>query len=199
MCIFLTDADTNYIIVKVRPAAPDKDKTRCFMEAIVYTSHTGSTARFARMLGEELRLPVYQLKRAQTDLADGAEIIYLGWLMAGQVKGYKQAAKRFRVAALAAVGMGPAGEQTEEVREANRLRAEMPVFTLQGGFAPDKLKFPYNLMMALAKGALKKQIGKGGDTDEVKDMLELVDKGGDRVSREQLQPLLDWYGEHYPA
>ena len=169
------------------------------MEAIVYTSNTGATARFARMLGEELRLPVYQLKRAQTDLADGAEIIYLGWLMAGRVKGYEQAAKRFRVAALAAVGMGPAGEQIEEVRQANRLRTEMPVFTLQGGFAPDKLKFPYNLMMAMAKGALKKQIAKGGETEEVKDMLELVDKGGDRVSREQLQPLLDWCVEHYPA
>ena len=162
------------------------------MDAIVYTSQTGSTAKFARLLGEELRLPVYQLKRAQTDLRDGAEIIYLGWLMAGQVKGYKQAAKRFRIAALAAVGMGPAGEQVEEVRKANDLRQEMPVFTLQGGYAPQKLKFPYNLMMALAKGPLKKKISQGGDTPETRQMLELMDKGGDMVSREQLQPLLDW-------
>ncbi|MBR3392031.1 MAG: hypothetical protein IKG74_05175 [Firmicutes bacterium] len=162
------------------------------MDAIVYTSQTGSTAKFARLLGEELRLPVYQLKRAQTDLRDGAEIIYLGWLMAGQVKGYKQAAKRFRIAALAAVGMGPAGEQVEEVRKANDLRQEMPVFTLQGGYAPGKLRFPYNLMMALAKGPLKKKISQGGDTPETRQMLELMDKGGDMVSREQLQPLLDW-------
>ena len=162
------------------------------MDAIVYTSQTGSTAKFARLLGEELRLPVYQLKRAQTDLRDGAEIIYLGWLMAGQVKGYKQAAKRFRIAALAAVGMGPAGEQVEEVRKANDLRQEMPVFTLQGGYAPGKLRFPYNLMMALAKGPLKKKISQGGDTPETRQMLELMDKGCDMVSREQLQPLLDW-------
>lgn len=169
------------------------------MEAIVYTSHTGFTARFARMLGEELRLPVYQLKRAQTDLKDGAEIIYLGWLMAGKVKGYDQAARRFRIAALAAVGMGPGGEQVEEVRRANRLRQEMPVFTLQGGYAPKKLKFPYNLMMALAKGPLKRRVSQAGDTPQTRQMLELMDHGGDRVSREQLQPLLDWYGEHYPA
>ena len=162
------------------------------MEAIVYTSQTGSTARFARMLGEELRLPVYQLKRAQTDLRDGAEIVYLGWLMAGKVKGYKQAARRFRIAALAAVGMGPAGEQVEEVRKANDLRQEMPVFTLQGGYAPKKLRFPYNLMMSLAKGPLKKKISQAGDTPETRQMLELMDKGGDMVSREQLQPLLDW-------
>lgn len=162
------------------------------MEAIVYTSQTGSTARFARMLGEELRLPVYQLKRAQTDLRDGAEIVYLGWLMAGKVKGYKQTARRFRIAALAAVGMGPAGEQVEEVRKANDLRQEMPVFTLQGGYAPKKLRFPYNLMMALAKGPLKKKISQAGDTPETRQMLELMDKGGDMVSREQLQPLLDW-------
>ena len=163
------------------------------MDAIVYTSQTGFTAKFARMLGEETRLPVYRLKRALTDLPDGAEIIYLGWLMAGQVKGCRQAAQRFRICAVAAVGMGPAGEQVEEVRKSNRLRQEMPVFTLQGGYAPHKLKFPYNLMMALAKGPLKKKIAEAGDTPETQQMLELMDKGGDRVSREQLQPLLDWY------
>ena len=167
------------------------------MEAIVYTSHTGFTAKFARLLGEETRLPVYQLKRAATDLPDGAEIIYLGWLMAGNVKGYRQAAKRFRISAVAAVGMGPAGEQMEEVREANGLRREMPVFTLQGGYAPKKLNPVYRLMMKVMEQVLGRKIAKKPElTPEDRQMLELLHKGGDLVSREQLQPLLDWYGEY---
>lgn len=170
------------------------------MDAIVYTSHTGFAAKFARMLGEETRLPVYQLKRAQADLADGAEIIYLGWLMAGKVKGYKQAARRFRIAAVAAVGMGPAGEQVDQVKRDNHLRQETPVFTLQGGYAPKKLQPVYRLMMKVMGGVLGKKIANKPDkTPEDEQMLELLNHGGDLVSREQLQPLLDWYQEHVPA
>ncbi|MBR2783413.1 MAG: hypothetical protein IKD93_04390 [Firmicutes bacterium] len=163
------------------------------MDAIVYTSRTGFTAKFARLLGEETRLPVYQLKRAQTELADGAEIIYLGWLMAGQIKGYRKAAKRFRVCALAAVGMGPAGQQVEQVRQANKLRQETPVFTLQGGYDPKKQGFPYGLMMSLAKGALKKQAAKDNGPEAAEQFGEMLEKGANMVSREQLRPLLDWY------
>ena len=33
-------------------------------------------------------------------LFEGAEIVYLGWIMAGLVKGYAVAAKRYRVCAM---------------------------------------------------------------------------------------------------
>ena len=90
-------------------------------EAIVYTSNTGYTAEYARMLGESTGLPVYDLNAAAVQLKPGTEILYLGWLMAGAVKGYKAAAKRYRVCAVCGVCMGATGSQLEEVRKANAL------------------------------------------------------------------------------
>ena len=58
----------------------------------------------------KLLLPVYSLEEAKGKLAAGAEIIYLGWLMAGTVKGYKPAVRRYRIRAVGAVGMAATGK-----------------------------------------------------------------------------------------
>ena len=55
--------------------------------AIVYTSNTGYTAEYARMLGEKTGLPVWEL--ASRQVPKGSDIVYLGWLMAGNIQGYK--------------------------------------------------------------------------------------------------------------
>ena len=62
------------------------------MNAIIYTTNTGSTERYAKLLAHETALPVYSLKEANKKLFSGAEVIYLGWIMAGSVKGYTAAA-----------------------------------------------------------------------------------------------------------
>ena len=87
------------------------------IKAIVYTSNTGSTAQYARMLGELVQLPVFSLPDAARKLENQTEIIYLGWVMASQVKGYAKAAKRFRVRAVGAVGMAATGSSDRAVRE----------------------------------------------------------------------------------
>ena len=81
------------------------------MNAIVFTSHTGHTREYARLLGERTGLPVYDLKTAKKRLPRGEHILYLGWLMAGNVKGYKKAARLWRVEALCGVGMAADGSQ----------------------------------------------------------------------------------------
>ena len=58
---------------------------------IVYTSNTGYTEKYAKLLGEQLGLPVFSAEQADS-LPEGTEVLYLGWLMAGVVKGYKKAA-----------------------------------------------------------------------------------------------------------
>lgn len=75
------------------------------MNAIVYTSNTGSAERYAKLLAHETALPAYSLAEAEGALAAGAEIIYLGWVMASTVKGYAAAARRYRVRAVCGVGM----------------------------------------------------------------------------------------------
>ena len=57
------------------------------MNAIIYTTNTGSAERYAKLLAEKTGLPAYSLAEAKKAVPNGAEIIYLGWIMAGVVKG----------------------------------------------------------------------------------------------------------------
>ena len=166
------------------------------MNAIVYTSNTGFTAQYAGLLGGKLNLPAYSLDMAKRELAAGAEIIYLGWLMAGQVKGYKQAAKPYKIAAVCGVGMGAGGSQIKEVRKGNAIPENIPLFTLQGGFELNKLHGIYKFMMNTMKRTVgKKLAAKPDKTADEQDMLDLLLHGGSRVSEENLRPVLEWCGK----
>lgn len=165
------------------------------MQAILYTSNTGFTARYAALLGQHTGLPVYTLSQAKKTLPAHAEVIYLGWLMAGTVKGYKKAAGRYQVLAVCGVGMGKTGSQTDEVRSKNAVPAAVPVFVLQGGFERNKLRGVYRLMMELmVKTAGKALAAKDNRTAEEEDMLDMMLHGGNRVCAEHLQAVAAWYG-----
>ena len=164
------------------------------MTAIVYVSGTGHTKKYAELLGGKVDLPVYELKTAIIELPKNAEIIFLGWLMAGKIKGYKKAKKRFRIKALCGVGMAGGNSQITDMKKANSIPDGMPVFYLQGGFELEKLHGIYKLMMQ----TMKKTIGKGladkqNRTPEENDMLDLMLNGGDTVSADNLDDVFSWY------
>ena len=162
--------------------------------SIVYTSNTGYTAEYARLLGEKTGLPVYSLAEAEQKLAAGNRVIYLGWLMAGKVQGYKKAAKRYKVQAVCGVGMGGTGSQLQEVRKANAIPEKTPLFTLQGGFDIQKLSGVYKLMMTIMVKTAGKGLAEKQDRTPDEDvMLEMLTKGGSRVSAENLAVVLDWW------
>lgn len=163
------------------------------IQAIVYTSETGTTAQYAHMLAEQTGLPVYALKEARSALAAGTEIAYLGWVMASGVKGYADAAKRFHVRMVCAVGMAATGTQMDEVRKATAIPADTALFTLQGGFHLEKLRGLNRLMMRMMRGALIKQLAeKPNRTPADEDMIALLEHGGSRVSEENLAQPLAW-------
>ena len=58
------------------------------MNAMIYTTNTGSTEHYAKLLAQKTGLPVYSLVEAKKRVFAGAEVIYLGWIMAGSVKGF---------------------------------------------------------------------------------------------------------------
>ena len=164
------------------------------MNAIIYTTNTGSTGRYARLLAGQTGLPAYPLAGAGEAVPAGAEVIYLGWIMAGTVKGYAGAAKRYRVRAVCAVGMGRTGTQTDEVRRKTGVPADVPVFTLQGNFDVGKLHGIYRPMMELmVRTAGKGLAGKEDRTPEEDDMLDMMLHGGERVKGENLSAVLAWY------
>lgn len=160
---------------------------------ILYTSNTGFTAQYAAMLSEQTGLPCFALKAAG-HIQPGTSILYLGWLMAGNVQGYKEAAKKYRVCAVCGVGMGSTGSQIEDVRKTNALPADLPVFVLQGGFDMKRLNGVYKLMMTVMKNTVGKSLARKSERTADEDaMLDLLENGGSRVSPENLSSVLDWY------
>lgn len=163
------------------------------MKAIVYTSNTGSTARYAKMLGHELSVSVYSADEAKKNVPAGAEILYLGWIMASGIKGYVDIVKRYKVLAVCAVGMGQTGTQVKEIRAKNTIPDQIPLFTLQGNFDVAKLHGAYKLMMGMmVKTAGKALADKADRTPEEDDMLDMMMNGGNRVQFENLKAVIDW-------
>lgn len=79
------------------------------MNAIVYTSRTGFTKRYAQLLAKRTGVSAYSWKEAAERLPRGSEIFYMGWLMAGSVQGLGRAMDRYTVRGAAIVGISPAG------------------------------------------------------------------------------------------
>ena len=164
------------------------------MRAIIYTSNTGSTEKYAKILSSQIIVPAYSMKEAAKMIKPGAEIIYLGWIMAGKIKGYAQAAKKYRIQAVCGVGMGQTGTQRKEIREKNSIPGKIPVFTLQGNFNIEKLHGMYKMMMSIMVKTAGKALEKKTDrTPEEEDMLDMMLHGGERVRIQNLQGVISWY------
>lgn len=160
------------------------------MKAIVYTSNTGHTAAYAKILGEKTGLPVYPLQEAMKGLEKGMRIIYLGWLFANNIQGYKKAAKFFEIKAICAVGLCDTGTAISEVRKVNVIPESIPLYTLQGGMDKTKLpgaqKFAINMLI---KGmSLKKE--RSGDDER---MLYLLKHDADYVSEDHTIAFMEWF------
>ena len=162
------------------------------MKAIVYTSNTGHTAEYSKMLGAKIGLPVYALNEAAKKLQKGTEIIYLGWLFANNIKGYKKATKKYKVSAICAVGLCDTGTAVAEVRKANSISEETPLFTMQGGMDKTKLrginKFMINMLTKVLSSRKKR-------TENDERMLELLTHDKNYVSEENITAFMKWFNE----
>ena len=164
------------------------------MNAIIYTTQTGSTKRYAQMISESTGLPVYSLNESKKNLSADADIVYLGWINAGKIQGYRKASKRYKIRAACGVGMSKTGTMTENVRKRTRIAESVPLFTLQGNFNIDKLHGFYRLIMALMAKAIKNDLENKKDlSPEEADIADMVIHGGERVKSENLNDFLDWY------
>lgn len=162
------------------------------VSAIVYTSNTGYTEQYANILADKTGLPVYNVENVKKDLAEGSDVIYLGWLMAGFVTDYKVVLKHCNVKAVCGVCLGTSGSQIDTVRKNNSIPEEIPVFTLQGGFDMKKLKGMHKFTMKIVRKSLKKQIAaKEEQTEDDKLIVQMLDHGGSAVSEDALMPVIE--------
>ena len=166
------------------------------IQAVVYTSNTGSTEQYAKLLGQETGLPVCSLQEAKNTLNAGAQILYLGWVMASAIQGYADAIRLYRIPMVCAVGMEPAGKQ-QELREKNGIPDDTALYTLQGGYLPDRLHGIQKLMMRMITGSMAKTLAAKADRKpEEDDLLDLMRHGGSRVSLEKLAAPIQWCREN---
>lgn len=158
-------------------------------EAILYTSSTGHTRRYAELLGQALALPVFSLEEGFSHLPRGSGVIYLGWLRVSRVQGYRRAARRFSVLAVCGVGLCDTGTMLDQVRKATSIPASIPLFTLQGGLDRTQLRGANKLLIAMLTRGLTDQKQR---TAQDQRMLELLTRDGSYVTLENLREPIDW-------
>lgn len=164
------------------------------ISAIVYSSQTGHTKQYAKMLSEELSLPWYDLAKGVPAPKD-REIIYMGWIFAGKIKGYDNAVKENRAKAVCAIGMAPDSDGcAEKLRAANNIPADVPVFYMQGGFDMDALPLPLRAVMSVKNKSIAKDLCKAGalNTQQAA-TLKMTQGKYSVVSKENLAPVVSWY------
>lgn len=161
------------------------------IKAILYTTKTGTTEWYAKRLGEELKLPVLQLKEGEKELRQGTEIIYLGCIRADMVSGLDKAQKLFSPRLIVAVGMTRSGERIEEVRKANNIDPSFPLLSLQGGYYPTRLHGISKLILSMVvKSQIKSLQEKENRTKEDDEMLSMLQNGGEKRDEEGIKKVV---------
>ena len=147
------------------------------ISAIVYTSNSGYTAEYARMLGELTGLPVNDLRQVHNPQPQ-REVIFLGWIMADNV-----------------MGMGPATQAaSDKLRQKLKLGPEVQVFTLQGGFDIRRLHGPYKWIMQVKCREIRKTLESRESMSPAQRLTyDMVVKGASAVKQDSLIDIVNWY------
>ncbi|MDD3402651.1 MAG: hypothetical protein PHQ72_04725 [Hespellia sp.] len=147
------------------------------------------------MLSDKLNIPAYHIAEDDGSVPAGAEVIYMGWICAGGIKGYEKAAKRYQIRALCGVGLAADnGNQVDELAKRHRVSESTEVFYLQGGFDMGRLSGVYKLMMKVMRDVVRRSISKKDDvTEEEQIAYELMCKGGSYVDEEKLIQIQEWF------
>ncbi|MBQ8503108.1 MAG: hypothetical protein IJ491_02400 [Clostridia bacterium] len=161
------------------------------MTVIVYVSNTGSAKQYAEMLGEKTGYPVFDFANA-SDVPADAQVIFIGWVMAGTVQGLKEARDLFTIKAVCPVGMMKSEKQDAELKTKNAITE--PMFSLLGNFHIDNLSGMYKMMMNMMLKMMKSKL-KQDDVPDGQKAVEALEKGVDCVSEEHLGEIMGWLDE----
>lgn len=165
------------------------------IKAIVYTSNSGSTQKYARILGEELGLPVYSYKEARMIFTKEDEIIYMGWIMCGRISKYYRAVDRFNIKAVCAVGINKnTSIEIEKIKTINFIDSKF--FYLRGAYNKENQHGIIKYIMKIATPIIKIDI-KSNLQSTLNDLenLDMLCNGRDYVNKEQISEIIKWVDE----
>ena len=155
------------------------------IKSIVYKSNTGHTKQYAEMLGDSLKVPVFELKEAKSKLKKNDEIVFLGWVCATKIQGLSKI-KKYNVKCIGAVGAYPIEKNyIESLRQANKVNVEL--FYLRGGLNFNKLTGLKKKVLQFVGNMIEKE-----NNAENQEMIKLFKNGANYVSEENLKPMLKY-------
>ena len=148
---------------------------------IVYESNSGHTEKYANMLAQKLNLKSIPLKQYKID---NEPIIFLGWLFANNIQGYKKVKDKANIKCTIAVGMTPTAKQNNsEIIKINNVNEKF--FYLQGGVDYTKLKGIKKLILKMVGETIVKE-----NKPENKEMIDIFLNGGNNVKEENLSEII---------
>ena len=167
---------------------------------ILYGSQYGTTKRYADRLAEQTGLPAVSYKSAG-DLSRYTQVVYLGGLYAGGVKGLKQTVKKLPAGVrliLVTVGLADVQDKRNVENIRRSVRQQVPadilqnaeIFHLRGGIDYSKLSFTHKTMMKLLYNHARK-LPPEKQTAETRAMIETFGTQVDFVDFASLRPIKD--------
>ena len=165
---------------------------------ILYGSQYGTTKRYADELSRLTGLPAVSYEKAP-DLAGCEQIVYLGGLYAGGVKGLKQAVKKFPAGVrliLVTVGLADVQDKQNIENIRRSVRRQLPagllqntvLFHLRGGIDYSRLNLTHRTMMTLLYNHARK-LPPEQQNAETKAMIETFGTKVDFVDVAALGPV----------
>ena len=158
---------------------------------IVYQSNTGFTQQYAEMLAKAEKLKVFSFEEAQLDAE--TEVFYMGPLMAGRITGADKACKQFKVVGVCGVGMSPPGKDVLHTISKANAAITVPMFYLQGGWAPKKVGFIKRRSVEMITKSYREALqAKSKRTEYEQQNLDMLLKGGSFVAYKNLDTIRSW-------
>lgn len=170
--------------------------------AVVYTSQTGFTKRYAEWIAQAAGADCFGLSAAKKeDLSAYGAIVFGGWARAGGIskigwfKGHmgQWAGKKLAVFCVGASPMdspeiGAALQRVFTGAEQDKVR----IFYCPGGFNYEKMPAPSRLMMKLFIGMLKARKNR---TDADRAMVNIISSSYDISDKRYIEPILQYLEE----
>ena len=159
------------------------------VKAIVYKSETGFTKEYAEILSKKINVPCYTLEEAKKNLNKSDEIVYLGWICAGSIKGVNRVRNKYQVKCYGAVGAFPKDDKyIESLVKLNELE-KGKLFYLRGGINFKKLKGYKKLIVKIVGNVLEKN---NKDKEGSEELIRLFNEGASFVESKNLDEMIDY-------
>lgn len=170
---------------------------------ILYRSKYGSSAKYARMLGEELNCPVQELGKRLPDLSECGRIVFVGGIYAGGINGLNvlrkgRAAWQEKKLALLAVGASPYEEKALAELRARCCVGELagvPLFYARGAWDETKMDRKDRFLCSFLQKAVAKKPPEECET-WMTALLQAKGQTCDWTDRAYLEPLLAFLREN---